>query len=264
METRKRFVVQCNWKMHKTLRQAIDYITVLEKGCAQIDDSIEIIVCVPYTVLTTVEKEVKGSKHISVGAQNVHEQDWGSYTGEVSAPMLADAGCQYCMVGHSERRQYSSETDELVNLKIRTLHRAGISPLVLIGETLEEREKGLTLNKIERQVVLCFDGLSQQEMINTMVFYQPVWAIGTGNVARPQQAEEAHQFIRQMLEKLFSKETAAATRVVYGGSVDLSNVSAMLRGRGIDGVGVGAASLDVHNFFKIIRYCSQVIANRKK
>jgi len=170
---------------------------------------------------------------------------------------LADAGARYCMIGHSERRKYFSETDEVVNRKARALLRAGIAPIVCIGETIDEREKGLTLNKLEKQIVMCFDGFSSQEMRKTVVLYEPIWAIGTGKIGTAEQAEEAHQFIRQMLEKLFSKETALMTRIVYGGSVKLGNVSTMLSVKDIDGVGMGSDSLDVHNFLRIAECCAR-------
>lgn len=248
--------------MHKTLSQSLDYVKALKEGCQDLCNGVEVILCVPSTVLAVVSEEV-GVSVISVGAQDVHERDWGAYTGEVSAPMLADVGCRYCMVGHSERRQYFSETDEKVNQKAKALLRAGIAPVVCIGETLEEREKGLTLHKLEKQVVTCFDGFSPQEMKMPVVLYEPIWAIGTGKIATPEQAEEAHQFIRHRVEKRFSKETARMTRIVYGGSVKGHNVSAMLTGKDIDGVGVGSDSLDVQSLLKIVQSCARTVMDRR-
>ena len=255
-ERGKNFIVLANWKMHKTLGQGVDYVKALSQGVQQLDGPLEIILCVPFTLLAAAARAAQGSM-ISVGAQDVHDQDWGAYTGEVSSPMLADAGGSYCMVGHSERRKYFCESDEMVNRKAKALLRAGLVPIVCIGETIDERERGLTLNKLEKQAVVCFDGLTAQEMERTVVLYEPIWAIGTGKIATTEQAEEAHQYIRQRMEKRFSKETARRTRIVYGGSVKWNNVSAILEAKDIDGVGVGSDSLDVQNFLKIIESCSR-------
>lgn len=263
MSFEKRFIVLANWKMHKTLRQSIDYVRALKEGARQLDGSVETILCIPFTVLAAVAREIDEAR-ISLGAQNVHEREWGAYTGEISPLMLADAGARYCMVGHSERRKYFFETDEMVNRKARTLHGAGIVPIVCIGETIDEREKGLTLNKLEKQTVMCFDGFSPQEMEKTAILYEPIWAIGTGKIATPKQAQEAHHFIREMVQRLFSEETAFMTRIVYGGSVKWNNVSAMLTGENIDGVGVGSDSLDVQNFLKIAESCAQWAKKRKR
>lgn len=259
----KKFILLANWKMHKTLGQSMDYVAALQEGIRDLDAAIEIILCVPFTVLAALSKEIDDAK-ISLGAQNVHDQNWGAYTGEISPLMLADAGARYCMVGHSERRKYFFETDETVNRKARALHGAGITPIVCIGETIEEREKDLTLNKLERQAVVCFDRISPQEMEKTVVLYEPIWAIGTGRIATSQQAEEAHHFIRKMSERLFSKKTALMTRIVYGGSVKRDNVSAMLAGKDIDGVGVGSDSLDVQNFLRIGESCFQWAKKRRR
>ena len=261
MSFEKRFVVLANWKMHKILHQSINYVRALKQGARPFSDSIETILCIPFTALAAVASEIEEGK-TSLGAQNVHEQKQGAYTGEISAPMLADAGVRYCMVGHSERRRYFLETDEMVNRKARTLHDVGIVPIVCIGETIDEREKNLTLNKLEKQAVVCFDGFSPEEMGRTVILYEPIWAIGTGQIATPQQAEEAHRFIRKMLQRLFSKETSLVTRIVYGGSVKWHNVSAMLKGEDIDGVGVGSDSLDVQNLLKTIECCTQSIQRR--
>jgi len=261
-EKEKKFIVLANWKMHKTRTQSIDYAKTLDREFQKLPNAIEIILCVPFTVLATLSTALKGSM-IAMGAQNVHDQDWGPYTGEISASMLADVGCRYCMIGHSERRTYFSETDEMVNRKGRALHKARVTPIVCIGETIEEREKGLTFSKLEKQIVMCFDRFSACEMETTVILYEPIWAIGTGNIATPEQAEEAHQFIRQMVSTLYSRETAFMTRIVYGGSVKSSNVSSMLNGEDIDGVGIGSDSLDVQNLLEIAMSCAQFVLNRR-
>jgi triosephosphate isomerase len=178
--------------------------------------------------------------------------------------MLADVGCRYCMIGHSERRTHFSETDEMVNRKGGALHQAGVTPIVCIGETSEEREKGLTFSKLEKQIVMCFDRFSPREMEATVVLYEPIWAIGTGNIATPKQAETAHQFIRQIVSRLYSRETAFTVRIIYGGSVKRHNVSAMVAGKDIHGVGIGSDSLDVHRFLKIAVSCTDARRNAEK
>jgi triosephosphate isomerase len=259
----KKFTVQANWKMNKTLSQSIDYVQAMNRGCQQLNPQIEVILCMPFTSLAIASKEVRFPQ-LSIGAQNVHEKEEGAYTGEISAPMLADVGCQYCVVGHSERRQYFGETDALVNQKAKALLRAGIAPVLCIGETLKERRKGLTLNQLERQAIVCLEDFSHEEMSQTVILYEPIWAIGTGNVASPQQAQEALAFIRQMLEKIFSRGTAQRTRILYGGSVNLDSLPALVQQKDVDGVGVGSASWDVHNFLKIVRSFARTVSPSQK
>ncbi len=248
--------------MHKTSRQGVDYVRALKDECQRLVDAVEIILCVPFTAIAAVSAEAGGSG-ISVGAQDVHELEWGPYTGEISASMLADAGCGYCLVGHSERRTYFFETDRMVNRKAKALLRVGIVPIVCIGETLDERRKGLTLDKLEKQVVTCLKDFAPHEVTRTVVLYEPIWAIGTGDMANPQQAEEAHRFMRKVLERIFSKETADAVRIVYGGSVKWSTVSAILRGKHVNGVAMGSESLDAQNLLKIVQICARAVAGRE-
>ena len=211
-----------------------------------------------------ISRATQSSSQIFVGAQNVYWETWGAYTGEISAPMLADAGASYCVVGHSERRKYFFETDEMVNKKTRTLLEAGIRPIACIGESIEERKKGLTKNKLERQVITCFEGLSDAQMQKTVILYEPIWSIGTGHTATPQQAQEAHAYIRVILESLFSEETAEATRIAYGGSVKVHNVAELITEQDIDGVGVGSGSLDVADFIKIAQISSDFMAAKNR
>jgi len=261
--TGKKFIVQANWKMNKTLGQSLDYVATMNRGCQKLEPTMEVVLCMPFTALAVASRELK-SPILSIGAQNVHEQESGPYTGEISASMLADAGCQYGVVGHSERRQYFGETDALVNQKAKALLRAGIAPILCIGESLPERKKGLTLNQLERQSILCFEGFSHEEMAQTVILYEPIWAIGTGNIASAQQAQEALGFIRRILAKIFSRETARRTRILYGGSVNLESVSALVGQEDVDGVGVGSASWEVQNFLAIVRSFARAIAEKKK
>jgi triosephosphate isomerase (TIM) len=253
----KKYIVQSNWKMYKTHSEAIEWIETLGKASVGIAASIELIVCVPFIHLRAVSSAAQGFDKISIGTQNVHWKEAGAFTGETSAPMIADAGGRYCVVGHSERRNYFGESDELVNRKTRILLQHGIGPIVCIGESSQQREKGLTLDQVEQQVITCFAGLSPAEMQQTVVLYEPIWSIGTGNNATPEQAQEAHHFIREMLARVFSKETAETTRIIYGGSVKINNVTELIQGDDIDGVGAGSGSLNVNEFLKIVESCSQ-------
>ena len=264
MGSDKKVIVQSNWKMHKTHAEGIDWIESLKKIEPEVSPEIELIPCVPLTLLRSIAQAAQSSSQIFIGAQNVYWETWGAYTGEISAPMIADAGASYCVVGHSERREYFCETDEMVNKKTRALLEAGIRPIVCIGESIEEHEKGLTLNKLERQVITCFEDLSDSQMQQTVILYEPIWSIGTGHTATPQQAQDAHAYIRLMLERVFSKETAEATRIAYGGSVKAHNVAELIAEKDIDGVGVGSGSLDVRDFIRIARIASEsAAANRR-
>jgi len=259
MITEKKYIVQSNWKMHKTHSEAMDWIESLKKGASDLMERIELIICVPYVHLRAVSDATSHFSQISPGAQNVHWETSGAFTGEISAPMLADAGAQYCVVGHSERRDYFAENDEMVNCKSKLLLQSGINPIVCIGESIEQRNRALSFNQLERQVITCFEGLTEGEMHRTVVLYEPIWSIGTGNNATSQQAQEAHHFIRNMLERIFSKETAQATRIIYGGSVKTHNVEAIIKGEDIDGVGAGSGSLNIQDFLKIAISCSNYL-----
>jgi triosephosphate isomerase len=253
MGSDRKVVVQSNWKMHKTYAEGIAWIESLKKIELEVSPEIEMIPCVPHTLLHSIAQAVRSSSQISIGVQNVHWETWGDYTGEISAPMIADAGACYCVVGHSERRRYFNETDEMVNKKARALLEAGIRPIVCIGESIEERERGLTFNKLEGQIITCFENFSDEQMPEAVILYEPIWSIGTGRTATPQQA---HAYIRLMLERVFSRETAEATRIAYGGSVKIHNVAELITEQDIDGVGVGSGSLDVNDFIKIARIVS--------
>ena len=245
--------------MHKIHKEALDWIESLGKGASELTETLELIVCVPYVHLRAVSNAAKKFSQISPGGQNVHWETAGAFTGEISAPMLADAGARYCVVGHWERRDYFSENDELVNNKSKVLLQAGISPIVCMGESLEQRNRSLTFDQLKKQVTSCFAAFTEAEMKQSVVLYDPIWSIGTGNNATPQQAQEAHHFIRNMLERIFSKETAQATRIMYGGSIKTHNVEAIIKGEDIDGVGAGSGSLNIQDFLKIARSCSNYL-----
>ena len=249
-------IVLSNWKMNKTVKQSMDYLADLMRAIDNKSSSMDVILCVPFGVIKSMADKINSPNLVSISGQNVHWKEWGAYTGEISPPMLADLGAKYCMIGHSERRKYFDETDEIVNKKARGLINSGLNPIVCIGETLEERKMGLTINVLEKQLSVCFNGLSSSDLEKTVILYEPRWAIGTGQVANYDQIAEAHQYIRKELQRLFSTQSAEKTRIIYGGSVTLDNIADISRIKDVDGAGVGGASLDFSNFLKIINAVS--------
>lgn len=251
----RRFIVECNWKMHKTRAEAAAWVRALKQAGPRLGDSLELVVCVPATLLALVAEEARGAPHLSPGAQNLHWQDAGAFTGEVSAPMLADAGARYCFVGHSERRREFGETDELANLKAKAALRAGIAPILCTGEEQAARRRGLTRNTLERQLTVGLEGFTPEQLAASVLLYEPVWAVGTGENASAEQADEAHHFIRQHLRERFPAEAAAAARIIYGGSVNPQNIDGLLRISDLDGVGIGKACLEVESYLAIAEAC---------
>lgn len=238
--------------MNKTVRDAVQTVQDLRKRIGGVE-GIEVVVFPPFTVLGPVEKALKGTS-IGLGAQNMYWETEGSYTGEISAPMLVDLGCRYVILGHSERRQYFGETDDGINRKIKSALTFGLTPVVCVGETLKEREEDNHKRIVESQLELCLKGIDSQEADRIVVAYEPVWAIGTGLTASPQQAEEMHSFVRKLLAKVFGGDLADSMRVQYGGSVKPENMKELMREPDIDGALVGGASLDASSFAKIVKY----------
>jgi triosephosphate isomerase (TIM) len=239
-----------NWKMHLTAQPARE----LAEGIAKSSESVkgvDIALCPPFPLLAPV-KDVLGGTHVALGAQNLFWEAKGAFTGEVSAEMLLDAGCTYVIVGHSERRQYFGETDSSVNRRAHVALNAGLIPIICVGETLDEREGELTSEVIERQVRGALEKFTPDQAKILVVAYEPVWAIGTGRTATPQQAQEVHHQIRSLLTELFGKDTAQAIRILYGGSVKPDNAAELLAQTDIDGGLVGGASLKVDDFSAII------------
>lgn len=223
------------------------------KGRVKDVTTVDVVVCPPFISLLAVADVLKGS-HIGLGAQNLYWEKNGAFTGEVSAPMLKSAGCAYVIIGHSERRTYFHETDETVNKKIFAALSEGLSPIVCVGETLEEREKGITFDVIKRQVKQGLANLTVEQMKTVVIAYEPVWAIGTGKTATPEQAQEVHAFIRKLLGEMFGAATAEATRIQYGGSVKPDNITTLMNQADIDGALVGGASLKADSFEKIVKF----------
>ncbi len=245
-----------NWKMNKTLSEARELAKSIVKASFNLAGA-EIVLCPPFTVLYEVAKLIEGSS-VQLGAQDIFWEDSGAFTGEISGPMLLDVGCQYVIVGHSERRQIIKENDDIINLKIKAALRNNLFPILCIGETLEEREKGLTLSRIESQIENDLKNINQEEAAKIIIAYEPVWAIGTGKNATPDQAEEAHQYIRKILNRKYGNELANCAIILYGGSVKPENVVSLAEQDNVDGFLVGGASLDAQSFIKIIEKSIEV------
>ena len=241
-----------NWKMNKTVAEAIDLVKQIKASLSGVE-GVEVAVAPPFTALYAVQKELEGSS-IRLAAQNLFWEEKGAFTGEISPPMLKEVGCHYVILGHSERRQFFGETDETVNRKIKATLSQGLNVIFCIGETLKEREEGKTFAVIERQIAGGLKDIGTGERRIIVIAYEPVWAIGTGKTATPEQAEEVHRFIRKKLEGLFSKEIAEAVRIQYGGSVTPENVKGLMGQENIDGALVGGASLKSDTFSKIVRF----------
>jgi triosephosphate isomerase len=241
-----------NWKMNKTVGEALDLVRELKTAISGVKE-VEVAVAPPFTALDAVRKEIEGSS-IRLAAQNLYWEEKGAFTGEISPPMLKGVGCQYVIIGHSERRQLFGESDETVNRRINAALAKGLKVIFCIGETLKEREEGRTFSVIERQIEGGLKGLGGKEMTNMVIAYEPVWAIGTGKTATPEQAEEVHRFIREKVEKLYSRQVSEEIRIQYGGSVTPENIKGLMSQPDIDGALVGGASLKAESFSKIVRF----------
>ncbi len=240
-----------NWKMFKTREEARAFAAEF-KGLYGGTD-VQTAICAPFTDLETLVEEFRGTD-IKVGAQNVHFEDEGAYTGEISAAMLEDIGVDFCIVGHSERRQYFAETDETVNLKLKKLLAGTIRPIMCVGESLEERDDGKAFDKVRGQLQKGLEGIGAGDAVKIVIAYEPIWAIGTGRTATPQQAEEMCAFIRNTLIELYDEDTADEMIIQYGGSVKPANATDIMNMDEIDGALVGGASLKAKDFMEIIDF----------
>ena len=244
-------VIAGNWKMNKTISESIELVNGLKRELVDIDE-VEIVVCPVYTALSDTADLLVDS-NISLGAQNVYWEASGAFTGEISSLMLKDVGCKYAIVGHSERRKYFNETDESVNKRIKSAQKSGLTPIFCVGETLEEREENKTMDVVKRQLAGGLEGLEKDGLLNLIIAYEPVWAIGTGKTATPEQAQEIHNFIRSWLVDNCSDEVAESLRILYGGSVKATNIKELMQKDDIDGALVGGASLDSSSFVGIVK-----------
>jgi triosephosphate isomerase len=251
MNKERKLIVAGNWKMNKTAAEGLDLVRGLKIELANVKE-VDIVVCPPFTALSEVSRAVLDS-NIRLGAQNMSENNVGAFTGEIAAVMLKEFSVRYVILGHSERRQYQKESDALIAKKALAVHAASLKPIVCVGETLAEREGGLTEKVLETQVRGSLAGLTKEQMTETIVAYEPVWAIGTGKTATTAQAQEAHAFIRGILAKMFDDAVARRVRIQYGGSVKPSNARELMSQPDVDGALVGGAALEVRSFADIIK-----------
>lgn len=244
--------IAANWKMHKTVSESVYFAKQLSAEFAEVNDR-DIIIAPSYTALYPVAEELKESS-VHLSAQNMHWDEKGAFTGEVSAGMLADAGCHYVILGHSERRILFGEKDSDINKKIKTALKFGLKPIFCIGETLDERSSQKTFEVIERQIRKGLNNILSDDIRRIVIAYEPVWAIGTGKTATDEQAEEAHRYIREMIADLFGENAGADIRIIYGGSVNQENIGGFMNQPNINGALVGGASLDFESFASIINF----------
>ena len=249
----RRVIIAGNWKMYKTIDESIELVNLLKRSVVDIDD-VEIVVCPPFTSLSDVNEVVLES-NIKLGAQDVYWEKEGAFTGEVSSGMLKNIGCVYCIVGHSERRQFFGETNEMVNKKAKALLKEGLKPIICVGEKLEERKADKAFQVVKDHVVNSLSGLTKEDMQNVVIAYEPVWAIGTGVNATKEQAQEIHKYIRGLLTEMFGPETAGSVRIQYGGSVKPENIKELISQEDVDGALVGGASLKCDSFSQIVKNC---------
>jgi triosephosphate isomerase len=251
MSERKPFIAG-NWKMYKTCEEAEKTAKSLVNLVSGIMD-IDIMIAPPFTALYLVSKAILNS-NVFLGAQNLFWEKEGAYTGEVSPSMIASSGCSHVIIGHSERRQYFGETDDTVNKKIKAAINFNLIPVVCVGETEAEREAKETFYVLDKQIKKGLNNLSEKDLAKLVIAYEPVWAIGTGKTATSEQAQEAHKFLRDLLERLYGKVFAQSVRILYGGSVKPGNIAELMAMPDVDGALVGGASLDAENFARIINY----------
>jgi triosephosphate isomerase len=247
----RRPFIAANWKMNKSTSETREFVGRFFPEVKEVSD-VDVVLAPPFTSLTTASEVLKSlaNTNIMLAAQNVFYEEKGAYTGEISPPMLTDAGCRYVIVGHSERRQYFKETDEIVNRKIKAAQKGGLGVIFCIGESLEEREAGKTFDILEREMN---QGLDGADIENIVIAYEPIWAIGTGKTATPEQAQEVHAFIREKLKIKYGNKSGDI-RIIYGGSVTPENVDSLMACPDVDGALVGGASLKVDGFVRIVKF----------
>jgi triosephosphate isomerase len=249
-ETMRRKVIAGNWKMNLNIHQSQKLVSEIISGLGK-DNKAEVIVCPPFTSLSEVSSLIKDTK-VKLGAQNMHFEESGAYTGEISADMLKSVGCEYVILGHSERRVIFNESDELINKKIITALVKELKSIFCVGELLDQRERGETMQVVSHQINRGLEGVSSEQMKNVIIAYEPVWAIGTGKTATPEQAQEVHSFIRELVAKKYTTSVAESLIIQYGGSVKPDNSGELLSQKDIDGALVGGACLKADSFLSII------------
>jgi triosephosphate isomerase (TIM) len=251
MNKQRKVIIAGNWKMNKTVAESLALVRGLKIELANIKE-VDIVVCPPFTALSEVSKAILDS-NLRLGAQNMSENGYGAFTGEIAGGMLKEFSVRYVILGHSERRQFQKESDELISKKAQAAHANSLKPIVCVGETLAEREGNKTEQVLETQVKGSLAGLTKEQMTETVIAYEPVWAIGTGKTATTAQAQDAHAFIRKQLASLFDENIAKRVRIQYGGSVKPANARELMEQPDVDGALVGGASLDARSFSDIIK-----------
>ena len=242
-------LMAANWKMNMDMKEAVSFIDRFKVLIKNIKKN-EIVICPPFTLLYEFKK-LLNKTNIILGAQNMYFEEKGAFTGEISALMLKDIGCEYVILGHSERRQFFNENDRLINQKIKTALRHNLKPILCVGETLGQKTSNQTTKIIKNQLLNCLNTIDGSAMKNIVIAYEPVWAIGTGKNATPEQAEEVHKFIRGLLSSMYNQRVSNNTGIIYGGSVKESNIKNLMKMKNINGALVGGASLDAKGFGKI-------------
>lgn len=244
-------IIAGNWKMHMSIAEALDFVAAIKPEIAGTD--VEAVICAPFTLLKDLKTAVAGTA-IKVGAQNMHYEEKGAFTGEISPLMLKELGVDYVIIGHSERRQFFNEDDTMINLKVKKALGTGIDPILCCGETLEEREAGETKNVVKRQIVADLEGIAAEDMKKVVIAYEPIWAIGTGRTASSQDANDVIAFIRETLVALYGDVVSEEVRIQYGGSVKPDNVEEIMNQSDIDGALVGGASLKADSFVQLVNF----------
>ncbi|MBP2026517.1 triosephosphate isomerase [Acetoanaerobium pronyense] len=244
-------IIAGNWKMHKTINEAKSFVEEIKGSIKETD--VEAVICAPYTILKDLKEVTKGT-NIKVGAQNMHFEENGAFTGEISPLMLKDLEIDYVIIGHSERRQYFNETDETVNKKVKKALEHSIIPIMCVGESLEEREAGDTKSIVKSQVEKGLEGINHEDIKKIVVAYEPIWAIGTGKTASSEDANEVIAYIREVIKNVSSEDISEEIRIQYGGSVKPSNVEEIMNQSDIDGALVGGASLEPKDFIELVNF----------
>ena len=248
----RKSIIGGNWKMNKTSKEVEELVKDLIQELGDYK-GVDTVIFPPFIYLERVDSLLKGTS-IALGAQNMFWEEKGAYTGEVSPLMLVDVGCRYVILGHSERRQHFGETDNWINKKIKTALRFGLTPVLCVGERLEERKSGRAEEIVSSQLKGCLSGINPSQVEKIVIAYEPVWAIGTGETATPHQAQQMHRFIRENLQEMFGESVANSVRIQYGGSVKPDNIKQLMQQQDVDGALVGGASLNAASFVKIVKY----------
>lgn len=246
----RRPLIAGNWKMFKTIPEAVNLVNIIKAGVHKVADC-DVVVCPPFTALAAVSETIRESK-IELGAQDIYHETEGAFTGEISPLMLKDVGCRYVIIGHSERRQYFQETNKSVNKKTVAALKYNLVPIVCVGETLEEREARKAFEVVKKQFDECFKNLKADDIERVVIAYEPVWAIGTGRTATPEQAEQMHSYLRRLLNEQYGEQTGEKVKILYGGSVKPDNIAQLMVKPNVDGALVGGASIKAESFIQIV------------